>query len=359
MEKAELLPTKLQHTNTLRKTIVSITAIDTVNVFGFLWKATSPPVMNLQQLEYIAAVDRLKSFSRAAEACNITQATLSTMIRKLEDELGVVLFDRKTSPIITTDCGKEIIAEARTLLFHANRLKILASESRGRVEGLLKLGIIPTIAGNLLHRILPVLLEKYPGLQLQIQEITTGNIVQQLKAGLLDAGIVSTPLNQPEVEEDILYYEKLMVYGDIVASETRFLSPKDIANQRIWLLERGNCLTGQVMRICDLQTRPMDENLQFQPNSFDSLLSMVDSMDGLTLLPELYVADMPAARRGKVHDFSAPHPVREVSLIYHRPYAKLRLLEVLAHEIKLKLRAELQTSHLKSSDMTIAPILNA
>lgn len=342
----------------MRKTIVSMKIIDNVNALVLLWEGY-PFTMNLQQLEYIAAVDRLKSFSRAAEACNVTQATLSTMIRKLEDELGIVLFDRKTSPIITTDCGREIIAEARTLLFHANRLKILAAESRGRVEGMLRLGIIPTIAGNLLHRLLPVLLDKYPGLQLQIQEITTGNIVQQLKAGVLDAGIVSTPLHQAEVEEDILYYEKLMVYGNLGAAQTRFLSPKDIATERLWLLERGNCLTGQVMRICDLQARPPDENLQFQPNSFDSLLSMVDSMDGLTFLPELYVADMPDERKHKVYDFSAPFPVREVSLIYHRPYAKLRLLEVLAQEIRQKLRTELQTSQLKSSDMTIAPILHA
>jgi LysR family hydrogen peroxide-inducible transcriptional activator len=310
--------------------------------------------MNLQQLEYIAAVDRLKSFSKAAEACHITQATLSTMIRKLEDELGVVLFDRKTSPIITTDCGKEIIAESRTILFHANRLKILAADSRGRVAGTLKLGIIPTIAANLLHRLLPVLMEKYPDLHLQVEEITTANIIRELKAGTLDAGIVSTPLNQSEIEEDILYYEKLLVYGNMAAGETRFLSPKDISNERIWLLEQGNCLSGQVMQLCALHGRPQEANLQFQPNSFDSLLNMVDTMDGLTLLPELYVFDMPEDRKLRVHDFSPPFPVREISLIYHRPYAKLRLLEVLGSEIIQAVKGDLQTTSLRSSEMNIA-----
>ena len=139
--------------------------------------------MNLQQLEYIVALDKYKSFSKAAESCFITQATLSTMVKKLEEELDVVLFDRKTNPIITTDCGQELIKEAQEILIHSHRLKEYSSQIRGKIEGELKIGVIPTVAGNLLHRVLPKILAKYPQLKLIIQEITTENIVQKLKMG--------------------------------------------------------------------------------------------------------------------------------------------------------------------------------
>ncbi len=312
--------------------------------------------MNLQQLEYIVALDKLKSFSKAAESCYITQATLSTMVKKLEEELGIVIFDRKTSPIITTQGGREIIQEAQKVLLHSNRLKQLASELNGKVEGELKLGIIPTIAGNLLHRIIPSIMAKYPNLKLNIHEITTSNIINQVKAGALDAGIVSTPLNLPEIEEEILYYEKLMVYGQVEHSNTQYLSPKDIINEKMWLLEQGNCLTDQIMNVCDLSTKQLNANLNFQPNSFDSLLNMVDHLKGLTLIPELYYTDLPEERKAKVRDFNVPYPVREISIVYHRPYVKLNLIEALAKEIKLLVAPVLHTSTLKNSEMTIAKI---
>ena len=307
--------------------------------------------MNLQQLEYIVTVDKLKSFSKAAAACHVTQATLSTMVKKLESELELVLFDRKTNPILTTECGRDIIDEAHKVLRHSSRLKELASEARGVIEGELNIGIIPTIASNLLHRILPQFLSAYPKLKLNVREITTQHIIDQLRNGELDAGIASTPLREDQLEEDILYYEKLMVYGNTTSSETRFLTPKDIADEQVWLLEEGNCLTDQVINICALNSRQMDSNLSFSPNSFDSLLNIVDNLNGLTLIPELYCKDLPAERQVKVRDFNPPYPVREVSLVYFRPYAKLRLISALSNEIRQLIKPTLQTSHLKNSEM--------
>ncbi|MCI5081702.1 MAG: LysR substrate-binding domain-containing protein [Saprospiraceae bacterium] len=312
--------------------------------------------MNIQQLEYIVALDKFKSFSKAAESCFVTQATLSTMVKKLEEELEIVLFDRKTSPIITTECGKELVSEANRILLHVQQLKQIALEAKGRIEGQLRIGIIPTVAGNLLHRIIPVLLEKYPGLNLEIQEITTDNIIEQLKKGELDVGIASTPLNHSELEEDILYYEKLLVYGNVKHGNTKFRSPDELKNENVWLLEQGNCLTDQVLNVCSLSSKEINANLSFSPNSFGSLLNMVDKMEGLTLIPELFCLDLPKGRQAKVRDFEAPYPVREISLIYHRPYAKLRLIESLAKEIKDLIMPLLQTSTLKNSDMRIARI---
>ncbi len=312
--------------------------------------------MNLQQLEYIVALDKYKSFSKAAESCYITQATLSTMVKKLEEELDVVIFDRKTNPIITTDCGKSIIEEAKKVLYHSYNLKYISSEIKGKIEGELRIGVIPTVAGNLLHRILPLLLKKYPLLKLSVQEITTNNITQQLKMGELDVGVLSTPLNMAELEEEVLYYEKLMVYGQVKQSNTKYLSPKDMVDEKIWLLEQGNCLTDQIINVCSLNTKKLNANLNFSPNSFDSLLNIVDNLKGLTLIPELYYSDLPKERTKNVRDFEAPYPVREISLVYHRPYAKLRLINALANEIKLAIAPLLQTTQLKNSEMMIAKV---
>jgi LysR family transcriptional regulator, hydrogen peroxide-inducible genes activator len=310
--------------------------------------------MNLQQIEYIVALDHHKSFSKAAEACHVTQATLSTMVKKLEAELDLILFDRKTSPILTTDCGKEIIAEAHKILFHSRQLKELAAEIKGNIAGELRLGIIPTVAGNLLHRIIPLLLQNYPGLKLVIQEITTTNIITQLKRGELDAGIVSTPLPADDLEVNLLYYEKLMLYGKLKNNRTHFLSPRDIAEEQIWLLEQGNCLSNQIINLCDLHARKFSDNLDFKPNSFDSLINIVDNVNGLTLIPELYFADLPAEKKANVKDFDRPFPVREVSLVFYRPYAKLRLITALAELIRSCIQPVLHTSTLINSDMIIA-----
>jgi len=310
--------------------------------------------MNLQQLEYIVALDKFKSFSKAAEASYITQATLSTMVKKLEEELAVVIFDRKTTPIITTDVGRELIAEAQKVMLHAQRLRQLAAEQNGKIEGELHLGIIPTVAGNLLHRILPTLLTTYPKLKLTVQEITTANIIAQLKSGKLDAGIVSTPLGSTDLEEDVLYYEKLKVYGKTQKANTRFLNPKDMMNEKVWLLEQGNCLTDQIINVCALNSRKVNANLNFHPNSFDSLLNIVDHLHGLTMIPELYYADLPQERKTKVRDFRPPYPVREISIVYHRPYAKQRLIQALSGVIKQTVLPILQSRKLKNSEMIIA-----
>jgi LysR family hydrogen peroxide-inducible transcriptional activator len=311
--------------------------------------------MNFQQLEYIVAVDRFKSFSKAADSCFITQATLSTMVKKLEEELGMIIFDRKTSPILTTECGKEIVEEAKKTLFHSKNIKQLAAILKGKIEGELKIGIIPTVAGNLLHRIIPTLLDKYPNLKLYITEITTANIVQQLKSGEIDVGIVSTPLAKDDLEEEVMYYEKLKVYGK-QKTDKEYVLANEIGQEKVWLLEEGNCLRNQFINLCALNPKKIKNNLIFEPNSFESLLSFVDNLEGLTLIPELYCKDLPEEKKLKLIDFKSPYPVREISLVYHRPYVKHRLISVLAEEIKTIIPPLLETSALKNNEMNITKI---
>jgi LysR family hydrogen peroxide-inducible transcriptional activator len=311
--------------------------------------------MNFQQVEYIIAVDRFKSFSKAAESCFITQATLSTMVKKLEQELGIIIFDRKTSPILTTESGKEIIEEGKKLLYHSKNIKQLAAILKGKIEGELKIGIIPTVAGNLLHRIIPTLLDKYPNLKLYITEITTTNIVNQLKTGEIDVGIVSTPLAKDDLEEEVMYYEKLKVYGK-QKTDKEYVLANEIGQEKVWLLEEGNCLRNQFINLCALNPKKIKNNLIFEPNSFESLLNFVDNLEGLTLIPELYCKDLPEEKKRKLIDFKSPYPVREISLVYHRPYVKHRLISVLAEEIKTIIPPLLETSVLKNNEMNITKI---
>lgn len=312
--------------------------------------------MNLQQLEYIVAVDKYKNFSKAAESCFITQATLSTMVKKLEVELDLIIFDRKTNPILTTDCGKIIIDEAKKVLLHSEKLIYKAKEIKGKVEGELRIGIIPTVAGNLLPRILPPLLKKYPDLKLIISEITTATILSKLKTNELDAGILSTPIQPNDYECDVLYYEKLMVYGQLEKEDTRYLRPKNLKNEKVWLLEQGHCLSDQIINVCSLNPRTLNSNLNFSPSTFDSLINIVDEFKGLTVIPELYYNELSKHRKSKVHNFNAPVPVREISLVYKRPYAKLRILAALSAEIKSLIKPFLSTSELRNKEMSIAKV---
>jgi len=312
--------------------------------------------VNLQQLEYIIAVDRLGSFSKAAASCHVTQATLSAMIKKLEEELDLVLFDRKTKPILTTDCGQEIIKEAKKVVHHSHELLQLAKSVQGNISGELKIGVILTIASSLLPIIVKPLLSQYPDLELRISEVTTDEITRALKKGELDMGIIATPIPDKTIEENILYYESLLVYGDLPA-DRKFLLPEEIKEHRVWLFEEGHCLREQFIHLCALNAADRQpKNFQFEANSFETLLNMVDSFGGLTLVPELYAHSLSEIRQAKLHPFKKPFPVREVSLVYYRPFARFRLIQALTHTITQLIQDALRTKDYQNQDMVIVQI---
>jgi len=312
--------------------------------------------MNLQQLEYIIAVDRLKSFSKAAKYCNVTQATLSTMVKKLEEELSVTLFDRKSNPVITTDIGAVLIKDAKKVVFQAGMMKDKAKTS-GAVEGSVRIGMIPTVANSLLPKIIKPILKAYPKLHLEISEITTHSMVKQLKEGGIDMGILATPVDLGELEEEILYYETLMVYGDIKTNQAQYIVPEEIREHKIWLLEEGHCIREQFIKLCALRKKEdVPQNFSFEANSFDTLLSMVDTFGGLTLIPELYYQTLATAKKKNVRFFSTPVPVREVSLVYARPFARQRIIKALADIIRTIVGKDLLSNQYKKSELMIARI---
>lgn len=312
--------------------------------------------MNIQQLEYIIAVDRAKSFTKAAEQCFVTQATLSAMIKKLEEELGVILFDRKGSPVITTEIGQVILDEARQVIIHSHKIKDLVGQQKGEISGTLRIGIIPTIASSLLPRILKLLSTRFPALELIVTEMITPEVVEQVRSGRLDAGIIVTPWKDLNLEEIILYYETLMVYG-MEKMERKYIMPFEIQDKKIWMLEEGHCLREQFINYCSLKKKTdMPGNLKFEGNSFETLLNLVDSFGGLTLIPELYYQLLSEEKKLKVKQFSLPIPVREVSMIYHRPYARLNSLQAVSGLIQAEINQNLISSSFAKKDLLIVEI---
>jgi LysR family hydrogen peroxide-inducible transcriptional activator len=292
--------------------------------------------MNLQQFEYIVAVDIHRHFAKAAEACFITQPTLSTMIQRLEEELDVIIFDRTKQPVVPTEVGLEIIRQARKILGEANMMKELANESKQSLKGELRIGIIPTLAPYLLPLFLKDFLVKYSNIKLFISEQTTSSIIKNLAKDTLDAGIAATPLNIEGIKEDILFYERFMVYvsGQEKVLKKKYLLPEEIDVNRLWLLEEGHCLRSQMLNLCELRKKDSEySNFEYEAGSIESLLKIVEMNSGLTIIPELAVLNMDYVRKSQVRFFKPPVPVRQISLVTYRHFVKNNLLRVLKEEI--------------------------
>ena len=289
--------------------------------------------MTIHQLEYIQAVDQFKSFSKAADYCHVTQATLSAMVKKLEEQLDIVIFDRKANPIATTENGREVLVQAQQVVAHANALLSSSKAINQKIEGKVKLGIIPTIASSVLPLIMKPLVEKYPLLHLEIHEVTTNQMIKDLREGKLDVGILSTPIASTDLETQILYVEDLRLYGYLSGGKQQ-ISQSALSQQRIFLLQEGHCLRDQIIQLCDLKkSKSLPANLSVESNTFDTLLNLVDTFQGMTLLPSLYVQQLSEGRKKHLLEISDGTLRREVSICYYRPYAKWNIIRRLQAEI--------------------------
>lgn len=301
--------------------------------------------MNLQQLDYIIAVDTHRHFLQAAKKCFVTQATLSMMIQKLEEELGVKIFDRSKKPVKPTDIGRKIIAQARRIAAEAARIKELIKEEKGEVSGELRIGIIPTLAPYLLPLFLKKFVTDYPQVKLLISEYTTGTIIKRLKAGQLDAGILATPLNDNAVKEQLLFYEKYYLYVNDKESgfNKQYVLPADIDINRLWLLEEGHCMRSQILNFCELKKQhEVDEQLHYEAGSIETLKNLVEKNFGITIIPELATHNLSSAQKKRLRYFKPPTPVREISIATHRQYVKDKLIEVLKEAILAEIPGEMK-----------------
>ena len=291
--------------------------------------------MTLVQLEYIVAVDTYRSFVGAAEKCFVTQPTLSMQVQKLEETLNVKIFDRSKQPVIPTEIGSQIIEQARLVLQESQKIKEIINSQQQDVAGEIKVGIIPTIAPYLLPKVIAAMMEKYPELKLLIWEYTTEDILHHLKTGVLDCGILATPLGDNAIEENPLYYENFVTY---ISKNSKLYKKKtidadDLEDENIWLLNEGHCMRSQVLNICRSTRQNRLQGLTYNTGSVETLIRMVDMNNGATLLPELALEELSSKQLSKVRHFKSPEPVREISLITHKNFIKRRMLNALKEEI--------------------------
>ncbi|HEX7367105.1 MAG TPA: LysR substrate-binding domain-containing protein [Pelobium sp.] len=304
--------------------------------------------MTITQLEYAVAVDTYRSFVLAAEKCFVTQPTLSMQIQKLEDDLGVKLFDRSRQPVTPTEIGVEIIEQARILLQESFKIKDIVQERKGEIGGDFKIGVIPTVAPYLIPKVIGGFLQKYPKVRLSVSELTTENILQKLKVGLLDCGILATPLEQDFLDERPVYYENFVSYltknSPIFKKKT--LTTNDLDVDNLWLLNEGHCMRNQVLNICQ-HTKSNHHQLNYNTGSIETLIKMVDINDGITILPELSLQDFSVKQMDKVRYFKSPEPSREISIVTHKNFVKNRMVDALEAEILNSIPKRLKTKKKK------------
>jgi len=290
--------------------------------------------MTLTQLEYIVALDTSRHFVQASEKCFVTQPTLSMQIQKLEDELGIRIFDRTRQPVIPTELGVKVIAQARIILREATVIKQLIHEQTNTMTGELRIGIIPTLAPYLLPPLFKQMREKYPQLHLIIKETITEEVVSELKNNRLDCGLVVTPLQDTSIKEDVLFYEELFVYVSRKNAlyDKKYVLASEIKPDQLWLLEEGHCFRSQILNLCELR-KSSDLHFKYETGNIETLKRMVDKSDGITILPELAVMEFSKTQMKLVKRLKEPSPAREVSLVTHRDHIKTKHLQILKEEI--------------------------
>jgi len=312
--------------------------------------------MNFKQLEYVIAIEEHKQFSEAAFSCDVTQATLSAMVIRLEEELGFTIFDRTTKPVTTTDQGKEVVRKAKEILSLKNQMTQIGSVIPDSISGKFTIGVIPTVANSLLSKVLPELLNANPNLKLEVKEITTEEVIRNLKLGIIDFGIAATPLQEENIDEEIMYYEPMLVYG-VEENRKEYLITKDLLNDKVWLLEEGHCFREQVSTVCSVRERKdAASQFNFEGNSFETLLSMVDSFGGFTLIPELYYLDMNESQRAKCKMFKKPIPVREICILSYGPSKRDLTSQYLARFIRKIILPALSTNEFENKNLRIVGI---
>lgn len=293
--------------------------------------------MTITQLEYVVTIATYRSFVAAAEKCFVTQPTLSMQIQKLEEELGVKIFDRNKHPIEITEIGEKVLEQARIILAEAERLNEVIQEEQARLNGAFKLAVIPTVAPNILPSLLENYAKKYPNMTLQVTEMETRHIVTALRNNEISAALLSTPLEENGIKEYPLFYEPFVGYfnkGE-KALEKRLITPEDIALDRIWLLNEGHCMRNQIIDLCsdNIQRLQAERPYRYESGNVETLRRMVEKNGGMAVLPELATLEFTEDQVENIRYFEDPEPVREISLVTTGHFVRMSVLQSLMDEI--------------------------
>lgn len=287
-------------------------------------------MISIVQMEYIVAVDTYKHFAKAAEKCLVTQPTLSMQIKKLEESLNIIVFDRSQQPVKTTALGKLIVEQARKVIRESKYLEEIVVNFHKEIKGSLRIGVIPTISPYLVPLFAGDLVKNNPDFKISLSEKLTQEIVLDIKNNVLDVGIVATPLEE-DLEEDPLYYEELFLYthpkNPLI--NRKIIHPDRLDMAQMWMLSEGNCFRDHVINLCNVKFEDDSHHLSFESTSLETLKKMVDLEGGFMILPELAVMDLSSKHINQIKSFVQPKPLREISLIYPKNMVDMSMIQLL------------------------------
>ena len=290
--------------------------------------------MTIIQLEYLLAVANCGSFSQAAEHCFVTQPSLSMQIKALEEELGVVLLDRSKKPVIPTQAGEIVLAQARETITAYNYIKEAVAEFKGETAGKLRLGVVPTIAPYLLHKFIPDFARNYPRVELEISEMVTADIVEALRRDRLDAALVASGTCGDGILEQELFNDRFFVYvsPENPLYERQNIRIEDIDLKDLVILSPGNCMRDQIIELCQAR-REMPAHYTFESGSLETLMRIVDCTACLTIVPEMAVEYIPADRRDRLKTLAKGATSRKIAVAVRRTYVKNSIIRALTQTI--------------------------
>lgn len=291
--------------------------------------------MTLTELRYIVALAQERHFGHAAEKCFVTQPTLSLAIKKLEEELGLLLFERNKSDVIVTAAGEAIVAQARRVLEEANRIHQLAKAGGNPLSGPLRLGVIPTIGPYLLPELVPVLRKSAPHMPLSIEENLTGHLAPMLRQGDIDAAIIALPFMIPGVKTKVLYEEtfRVVVPNGHAWSKRKSVKPSELSEQNLLMLNTGHCFRDQVLEACPGQAPDALADGR-AGSSLETIRAMVASGLGVSVLPCSALGKPYQTRSVRVLEFDGDRPSRKVALAWREGFGRAGAIDVLANAVK-------------------------
>lgn len=294
--------------------------------------------MTLNELRYAVAVAQERNFRRAAECCFISQPALSIAIQKLEDELGIQIFERSKTEIAVTNIGNLVIEQAQRVLEEADKVKVLARSGNNPLVGPIRLGVIFTVGPYLLPKIIPTLRKLAPEMPLDIEEGLTANIEQQLRNGHLDAAILALPFDVPGIITTPLYDEvfKVVVSSSHPWAQMKSLRSSVLAKEKVLLLDSGHCFSNQVTEFCPELSRHSHDTVQ--GNSLETIRNMVASGLGVTVMPACATNPYPGDKLLQVVPFASPEPSRRIAIVWRKSFSRQRAIDVIKEAV-LKVKA--------------------
>ena len=303
--------------------------------------------MTITQLKYTLAVAEHGNFTTASDKCFVTQPTLSMQVQKLEEELGVTIFNRSTKPLQVTEIGDKILSQARKIIEESTRMNDVISEEKGIIGGTLKVGIIPTVSSTLLPLFLNVFTKKHKNVDLKIEEFNTETITQKLEDNSIDCAIAATPLNSLKIIERPLYYEPFVAYvpRHHSLSNHDLLDVDDLSNGDLLILKDGHCFRNQILNICTLED--LNKQYELKSGSFETLINLSNSGPWMTIIPSLHSNNLSDKNLENIIPFRDPAPAREISMIYSKSQLKLPVINALITTISSVIRGQIKYNDIK------------